>query len=64
MNNKLIAGLLTVLMALTPLAMAADLGDYPAMLSEDGVLDVFVVVGAEAEPSDVVGAVDLAAIGS
>lgn len=48
-------------MALTPLAVATDLGDYPGVLSDEGVLDVYVVVGADADPSDVVGAVDLAA---
>lgn len=59
--KKLIAAILTALMAISPLAMAADLGDYPGMLSEDGVLDAYVVVGAAADPADVVGAVDLAA---
>jgi hypothetical protein len=59
--RKLIAAILTALMALSPLVIAADLGDYPGMLSEDGVLDVYVVVGKDAQPSDVVGAVDLAA---
>jgi hypothetical protein len=59
--KKLVAAILTALMALSPLAMAADLGDYPAFLAEDGVLDAYVVVGADADPADVVGAVDVAA---
>jgi hypothetical protein len=59
--RKLIATILTAIMLASPLAVAADLGDYPGMLSDAGVLDVYVVVGADADPSDVVGAVDLAA---
>lgn len=48
-------------MAISPIAFAADLGDYPGFLSEAGVLDVYVVVGNDAKPSDVVGAADIAA---
>jgi hypothetical protein len=59
--KKLVAAILTALMALSPLALAADLGDYPGFLGDDGVLDVYVVVGADAATADVVGAVDLAA---
>lgn len=52
---------MTALMAILPLVSAAELGNYPAFLeNEDGVLNALVVVGAEADPSDVVGAVDLA----
>lgn len=59
--KKLIAGFMTALMALLPLVSAAQLGNYPAILEDaDGVLDAIVVVGADAKPSDVVGAVDLA----
>jgi hypothetical protein len=59
--KKLIAGFMTALMALLPLVSAAELGNYPVFLEDaDGVLDALVVVGADAAPSDVVGAVDLA----
>jgi hypothetical protein len=59
--KKLIAGFMTALMALLPLVSAAQLGNYPAFLEdEDGVLDALVVVGSDAAPSDVVGAVDIA----
>ena len=60
MNNKLIATILSVIMGFAPLVAATDLGDYPGMLSDSGVLDAYVVVGADADPADVVGAVDLA----
>jgi hypothetical protein len=33
--KKLVAAILTALMALSPLALAADLGDYPGFLGED-----------------------------
>jgi hypothetical protein len=59
--KKLIAAILTALMTISPLAAAVDLGDYPAFLADEGVLDAYVVVGADADPADVVGAVDLAA---
>jgi len=58
--RKLIAAILTALMAISPIAIATDLGDYPAFLADAGVLDTYVVVGADAAPADVVGAVDLA----
>jgi hypothetical protein len=59
--RKLIAAILTALMTISPLVAAVDLGDYPGFLSDEGVLDVYVVVGSDANPADVVGAVDLAA---
>jgi len=57
--NKLAAAFVAVL-ALMPLAFAVDLGDYPTFLFEDHNLNAYVVVGADAKPADVVGAVDLA----
>ncbi len=63
MENKIIASILTAIMTLATLAfpvLAVDLGDYPSFLFEDGNLDAFVVVGADAAPADVVGGIDLA----
>jgi len=59
--KKLVAaGAMGLLMAGSSLAFAATLADYPApFVTSDGV-QAFVVVGANAKPSDVVGAVDLA----
>ncbi len=42
-------------------AVAQDLANYPAPFVKDGVFDAFIVVGADAQPSDVVGAVDVGA---
>ena len=41
-------------------AMAADLADYPAPFVTDGTTDMLIVVGADALPADVVGAVNIA----
>jgi hypothetical protein len=60
MKMKLLSAILTALLAITPIAMAADLGDYPGILFADNNLDAYVVVGSAAAPGDVVGAVDLA----
>lgn len=60
-GEKLIAVLLTALTVLSPLATAAvSLGNYPTFLFKNHNLDAYVVVGADAKPADVVGAVDLA----
>lgn len=65
MKEKVIAAFLTAIMTLTslviPVLAVYDLGDYPAPLAADGSLDVYVVVGSDAQVADVVGAVDLAA---
>jgi len=65
MKEKVIATFLTAIMTLTslvvPVLAVYDLGDYPAPLAADGSLDVYVVVGSDAQVADVVGAVDLAA---
>lgn len=63
--KKLIAGLMTALMALltiaSPVLAASQLGSYPGFLKgADGKLDAYVVIGSDAAVSDVVGAVDLA----
>lgn len=42
-------------------AVAQDLKDYPSPFVKDGQFDAFIVVGADAQPSDVVGAVDVGA---
>ncbi|MBD3155242.1 MAG: S-layer protein [Candidatus Aenigmarchaeota archaeon] len=59
--KKLLSAILTALLAMSPVVMALDLGDYPSFLFEDNNLDAYVVVGSAAAPADVVGAVDLAA---
>jgi len=60
-GEKLISALMAVLLTLAPIVSAAyTLGDYPTFLFEDHNLDAYVVVGADAQPADVVGAVDLA----
>jgi len=63
--KKLIAGLMTALMAtlslVSPVLAATALGDYPGFLAgDDGAFDAYVVIGSDAAVSDVVGAVDLA----
>jgi len=63
--RKLIAGFMTALMALltasSPVLAATQLGSYPSFLAgSDGTLAAYVVVGAAANPADVVGAVDIA----
>lgn len=60
-GEKIIASLMAAIIALAPIVSAAvTLGDYPTFLFEDHNLDAYVVVGADAQPADVVGAVDLA----
>jgi len=57
------AGILGTIMAgaslLAP-AMAADLSDYPQPFVTDGDTNFLMVVGADASPSDVVGAINIA----
>lgn len=61
MKDKIIASVLAAIIALAPIVSAAvTLGDYPAFLFEDHNLNAYVVVGSDAAPADVVGAVDLA----
>jgi len=63
MKSKILASILAILLAgisLTP-ALALDLGDFPDVFtSDDGLVDIYIVVGKDAKPEDVVGAVDLA----
>ncbi len=60
-GEKIIASVLAAIIALAPIVSAAvTLGDYPTFLFKDHNLDAYVVVGADAKPADVVGAVDLA----
>ena len=62
MKEKIIASILAAIIALAPIVSAAvTLGDYPTFLFKNNNLDAYVVVGSGAAPSDVVGAVDLAA---
>lgn len=63
--KKLIAGLMTALMALltvtSPVLAATSLSSYPDFLAtEDHRLDTYIVVGEDASSEDVVGAVNLA----
>ena len=61
MKEKIIASILAAIIALAPVVSAAvTLGDYPTFLFKDHNLNAYVVVGADAKPEDVVGAVDLA----
>jgi len=59
--EKVIATFMSAILALTPVLAVYDMGDYPTFLLEDHNLNAYVVVGADANPADVVGAVDLAA---
>ena len=61
MKEKIIASILAAIIALAPIVSAAvTLGDYPTFLFRGHNLNAYVVVGADAKPADVVGAVDLA----
>ncbi|MEM5878366.1 MAG: S-layer protein, partial [Candidatus Aenigmatarchaeota archaeon] len=61
MKDKIIASVLAAIIALAPIVSAAvTLGDYPTFLYKNNNLDAYVVVGSDAAPADVVGAVDLA----
>jgi len=61
MKEKIIASILAAIIALAPIVSAAvTLGDYPTFLFRGHNLNAYVVVGADAKPEDVVGAVDLA----
>lgn len=42
-------------------AVAQDLANYPSPFVKDGQFDAFIVVGANAQPEDVIGAVDVGA---
>ena len=63
--KKFLATGLTAVMAGATLASGAlashSLSDYPDFLGQNGQLDVFVVVGADAQPADIVGAGDVVA---
>ncbi len=58
------AGILGTIMTgaslLAPIAMGADLNDYPQPFVTDGNTNFLMVVGEDAEPSDVVGAINVA----
>ncbi|MEM5777177.1 MAG: S-layer protein [Candidatus Aenigmatarchaeota archaeon] len=61
MKEKIIASILAAIIALAPIVSAAvTLGDYPTFLFKDHNLNAYVVVGSDAQPADVVGAIDLA----
>ncbi len=61
LKKILAAGTLAALMAGSSIALAADLSNYPQpFITADGAADFLVVVGAAANPSDVIGAVDVA----
>jgi len=55
----LIGAVMTGATLLAP-AMAADLSDYPAPFVTDGTTNMLMVVGADASPADVVGAINVA----
>lgn len=60
--KKFMAGALSLLMAGASVGFAQNLGQYPQpFVSATGNPDFLVVVGAAAAPSDVVGAIDIAA---
>ena len=63
--KKFLATGLSAVMAGATLAggalAATPLSDYPDFLGNNGQLDVFVVVGADAQPADIVGAGDVVA---
>lgn len=62
--KKIIATGLSAVMAGATLAggaLAAPLSDYPDLLGSNGQIDAFVVVGADAQPADIVGAGDVVA---
>jgi hypothetical protein len=63
--EKLIAGflaaLITAVTAVSPVLAATALSSFPTFLGTTGTLDTYVVVGKDADPSDVVGAVDVMA---
>lgn len=61
LKKALAAGALGALMAGSTLAFAASLSDFPAPFVQAGASNFLVVVGASAQVSDVVGAVDIAA---
>jgi hypothetical protein len=61
LKKALAAGALGALMAGSTLAFAASLSDFPAPFVSAGTPNFLVVVGASAQVSDVVGAVDIAA---
>ena len=61
-KKALVAGALGALMAGSTIAFAAtSLTDYPKPFVDGSAVNTLVVVGASAQPSDVVGAVDIAA---
>jgi predicted SpoU family rRNA methylase len=61
MKEKLIAGLMAALTALTTVypVLAATLADFPSFLGKP-VDDFLIVIGAQANPADVAGAADVA----
>ena len=61
MKEKLIAGLMAALTALTSVypALAVTLADFPGFLGKP-VEDFLIVIGAQADPADVAGAADVA----
>jgi len=60
--KKIIASLLAALMLAMPVApaLAKTFGEFPTFLGVDGTADYYIVVGAAAQPADVVGAIDIA----
>lgn len=61
LKKAIAAGALGALMAGSTLAFAASLSDFPAPFVQTGTPNFLVVVGATAQVSDVVGAIDVAA---
>ena len=59
-KKALAAGSIAALMAGSTVAFAQSLSNYPQPFVEDGSANFLVVVGASADPADVIGAVDVA----
>src|SRR3989338_6597204 len=59
-KKLLAAGALATLMAGSTLAFAEDISNYPSPFVTSAGVASFVVIGADAQPSDVVGAIDMA----
>ncbi|MCD6092865.1 MAG: S-layer protein, partial [Candidatus Aenigmarchaeota archaeon] len=55
------AGTLATVLCGATVGFATTLADYPSPFVSDGTVSSLIVVGAKADPADVVGAIDIAA---
>jgi len=60
MNKKIIIGIIAVIL-LSSFVVATDLAEYPKPFITDGEWTGLIVIGSEAEVSDMIGAIDVAA---